>query len=77
MSIKQRIIAVIGLHPLAPRWVKILCLYACVSEIEKEFKSLFAKMDKADFSKITPEQRSELNALVTEMNLKLKKRMGA
>ncbi|HGG5994857.1 TPA: hypothetical protein ACJG4C_003887 [Salmonella enterica subsp. diarizonae serovar 61:r:z53] len=77
MSIKQKIIAAVGLHPLAPRWVKILCLYACASEIEKEFKSMFAKIDKADFSKITPEKRAELNALVTKINLKLKKRMDA
>ncbi|HIB1507782.1 TPA: hypothetical protein ACWV5T_002401 [Salmonella enterica subsp. enterica serovar Muenchen] len=73
MSMKQRVIAAIGLHPLAPRWVKILCLYACISEIEKGFKSTFAKIDKADFSKITPEKREELNALVAKMNLKLKK----
>ncbi|EIZ5130082.1 hypothetical protein MP659_002671 [Salmonella enterica] len=77
MSTKQRVIAAIGLHPLAPRWVKILCLYACISEIEKGFKSTFAKIDKVDLSKITPEKREELNALVAEMNLKLKKRMDA
>ncbi|EAW9078547.1 hypothetical protein AABH71_002083 [Salmonella enterica] len=77
MSMKQRVIAAIGLHPLAPRWVKILCLYACVGEIEKEFKAMFAKIDKADFPKITPEKREELNALVAEMNLKLKKRIDA
>lgn len=77
MSMKQKVIAAIGLHPLAPRWVKILCLYACVGEIEKEFKSMFAKIDKAGFSKITPEKREELNALVADMNLKLKKRIDA
>ncbi|EEE9946912.1 hypothetical protein DJ252_18355 [Salmonella enterica subsp. enterica serovar Uzaramo] len=77
MSTKQRVIAAIGLHPLAPRWVKILCLYACISEIEKGFKSTFAKIDKVDLSKITPEKREELNTLVAEMNLKLKKRMDA
>lgn len=77
MSIKQRVIAAIGLHPLSPRWVKILCLHACCGEIEKEFKSMFAKIDKADPSKITPEKREELNALVAEMNLKLKKRIDA
>lgn len=77
MSMKQRVIVAIGLHPLAPRWVKILCLYACASEIEKGFKSMFAKIDKADPSKITPEKREELNALIAEMNLKLKKRMDA
>lgn len=77
MSTKQRVIAAIGLHPLAPRWVKILCLHACCSEIEKEFKSTFAKIDKVDLSKITPEKREELNTLVAEMNLKLKKRMDA
>lgn len=77
MSMKQRIIAAVGLHPLAPKWVKILCLYVCFSEIEKGFKSAFAEINKRDFSKITPEKREELNALVTEMNLKLKKRMDA
>lgn len=77
MSMKQKVIAAIGLHPLAPRWVKILCLYACVGVIEKEFKSMFAKIDKADFSKITHEKREELNALVADMNLKLKKRIDA
>lgn len=77
MSMKQRVIAAIGLHPLAPRWVKILCLYACVGEIEKEFKSMFAKIDKADFPEITHEKREELNALVTDMNIKLKKRIDA
>ncbi|EIC4353523.1 hypothetical protein LJS80_002276 [Salmonella enterica] len=77
MSMKQRIIAAVGLHPLAPRWVKISCLYACVSEIEKEFKSMFAKIDKANHLEIPQEKRDELNALVTKMNLKLKKRMDA
>ncbi|EHL2771755.1 hypothetical protein KCE64_001654 [Salmonella enterica subsp. enterica serovar Hvittingfoss] len=77
MSMKQRIIAAVGLHPLAPRWVKILCLHACASEIEKGFKSAFAEINKQDFSKITPEKRAELNALVAEMNIKLKKRMDA
>lgn len=77
MSMKQRIIAAVGLHPLAPRWVKILCLHACVSEIGKEWKSMFAKIDKANYSEIPQEKRDELNALVAEMNLKLKKRMDA
>ncbi|ECT1022393.1 hypothetical protein DPO11_20480 [Salmonella enterica] len=77
MSIKRRAIAAIGLHPLAPRWVKILCLYACVGEIEKEFKAAFAKIDNADSLEIPPEKRDELNALIADMKLKTKKRIDA
>lgn len=64
-SLKMKIIAAIGLHPLAPRWIKVVCLQLTMSEIEKGFKRVFRCIDA---SKITQKQRDEINGLIEEMN---------
>ncbi|MEI7410089.1 hypothetical protein [Pectobacterium aroidearum] len=65
MKVKMELLKKIGLHPLCPRWMKILILQLTMNEIESEFKKLFANVDA---SKITPEKREEINALIAKMN---------
>ncbi|MFS7308405.1 hypothetical protein [Rahnella inusitata] len=74
MKLKIRAIKWVSLSPLAPRWLKVLCLQLVMNEIAKGFKSLF---DKADLSSITQEQRDEINKAITKMNLARGKGMEA
>lgn len=64
-SLKIKIIAAIGLHPLAPRWIKVFCLQLMMSEISKGFKRVFSSVDT---SKITQQQRDQINGMIEEMN---------
>lgn len=64
--LKMKIIAAIGLSKFSPRWVKVLCLQLTMGQIESGFKKLFADIDA---SKITPEKREEINALIARMNM--------
>lgn len=64
--LKMKIIAAIGLSKFSPRWVKVLCLQHTMNQIETGFKNLFADFDA---SKITQEQRDEVNALIAKMNM--------
>lgn len=64
--LKMKIIALIGLNKFSPRWVKVLCLQLTMNDIEWRFKKMFADIDT---SKITQEQRDEVNTLIARMNL--------
>lgn len=55
----------IGISPLSPRWLKILCLQLVMNEITSGFKKVFAKVDT---SKITQEQRDDINTLIANIN---------
>lgn len=64
-SLKMRIIAAIGLHPLAPRWVKVFCLQLTMREIEKWFERVFLAIDA---SKTSQQQRDDIDVLIEKMN---------
>lgn len=64
-SIKMKLIKAIGLSPLSPRWLKVLCLQFTCQEIASQFRQAIAK---ADLTKITDEQRAEINRLIERMN---------
>ncbi len=74
MKLKMRLIKSVGMHPLSPRWLKVICLQLVMNEIANSFTSLFAN---ADFSKITQEQRDELNKQIQKMNIARGKGMEA
>ncbi|MEN0577695.1 hypothetical protein AAIG39_01580 [Phytobacter palmae] len=74
MNIKMWFVKKVGLHAMAPRWLKVICLQITMSEIEREINAVFAKVD---LSKITKEQRDSLNAQITKMNLARGKGMKA
>ncbi|MCO7511810.1 hypothetical protein NJH77_21400 [Serratia fonticola] len=63
--LKMKIIASIGIHPLAPRWLKIFCLQLVMGDIARGFKRVFSSVDT---SKITQQQRDEINGLIAKMN---------
>lgn len=64
-SLKMKLVKTIGLSPLAPRWIKVLCLQITCMEISSQFKQAMAKVD---LTKITEEQRAEINRLIERMN---------
>ena len=66
MSMKLKLIKTIGLNPLCPRWLKVLCLQMTMNQIEKMMVSFFKGVD---LSKASPEQRAELQKCVDKMNL--------
>ncbi|EPY8428830.1 hypothetical protein ACXG8O_004030 [Citrobacter youngae] len=74
MKIKLKLLQVVGLNPITPRWLKILCLNLTMNEIEKSMTSFFKGVD---LSKITPEQRASLQACVDRMNLARSKGIDA
>jgi len=65
MDLKMKIIAMVGLSRFSPRWLKVLCLQVTMSRIEKAFRKVFAE---DVLSKITDEQRNEINAMIAKMN---------
>lgn len=64
-SLKMKLVKVIGLSPISPRWLKVLCLQVTCMEIASQFKQAMAKVD---FTKITEERRTEINCLIKRMN---------
>lgn len=64
-SLKMKLVKVIGLSPLTPRWLKVLCLQVTCMEITSQFSKV---MDKVDLTKITEEQIAEINRLRERMN---------
>lgn len=64
-SLKMKLVKVIGLSPISPRWLKVLCLQVTCMEIGSQFKQAMAKVD---LTKITEEQRTEINRLIKRMN---------
>lgn len=64
-SLKMKLVKTIGLSPLTPRWLKVLCLQVTCMEIASQFKQAMAKVD---LTKITEEQRTEINRLIEQMN---------
>lgn len=66
MKLKLKLIKSISLNPLTPRWLKVICLKLVMREIERGFSSLFKGVD---LSKITQEQRDEINKRITKLNL--------
>lgn len=65
MPLKLKFIRAVGLSPFSPRWIKVLCLQLTMGQIESGFKKLLADFD---VSKITQEQRDEVNVLIARMN---------
>ncbi|MGO4744006.1 hypothetical protein [Serratia quinivorans] len=63
--LKMNIIAAIGLCPWSPRWIKILCLQLTMSEVSRGFKRMLSSVDT---SKITQQQRDEINGMIEAMN---------
>lgn len=53
-SIKMRIVKKVGLHPYAPRWLKMYCLNITMRHIYSEFARVIDKMTTA--------RRDEFNA---------------
>ncbi|HHE5697817.1 TPA: hypothetical protein ACPEY2_001707 [Citrobacter amalonaticus] len=66
MNIKMRIIKMVGLSRLSPRWLKILCLQATMNQIQNNVTKIF---ESADLSKMTPEQKRSLQACLDKMNV--------
>lgn len=64
-SLKMKLVKAIGLSPITPRWLKVLCLQITCMEIASQFKQAMAKVD---LTKITQEQRTEINKLIERMN---------
>lgn len=65
MSLKLKLIQVVGTSSFCPRWIKMFLLWRVMSQIEREINRTLAEVD---VSKITPDQRDELNALINRMN---------
>lgn len=65
MDLKMKIIAKVGLSRFTPRWLKVMCLQLTMNRIEKGFRQVILKLD---LSKISDDQRAEINNLVTKIN---------
>lgn len=64
-SMKMKLVKFIGLSPLSPRWLKVICLQVTCMEITSQFKQAMAKVDS---TKIPEEQIAEINRLIERMN---------
>lgn len=65
MNLKLKLIRIVGTSSFCPRRIKMFLLHRVMSLIEREINRTLAG---ADVSKITQEQRDELNVLVNKMN---------
>lgn len=65
MDLKMKIIAKVGMSRFAPRWLKVMCLQLTMNRIEKGFRQVILKLD---LSKISDDQRAEINNLITKIN---------
>lgn len=74
MKLKMRILKVIGTSKLTPRWVKVICLRITMSEIVGEFGRVFKG---ADLSKLSEQQKRELQQSIDRVNLITKKGIDA
>ncbi|NUL35094.1 hypothetical protein [Kosakonia sacchari] len=66
MKLKVRIVSAIGLSRHAPRWLKIMCFQVVMDEVARSIESMFKG---ADFSKLTQEDRDELQKAIDKLNL--------
>ncbi|EAU9424119.1 hypothetical protein EOI87_09825 [Salmonella enterica] len=66
MNLKLKLIQVVGTSSFCPRRIKMFLLWRVMRQVEWEINRTLAE---ADVSKIPPDQRDELNALINRMNI--------
>ncbi|EIW3591214.1 hypothetical protein MC118_002105 [Salmonella enterica] len=63
MSLKLKLIQIVGTSSFCPRWIKMFLLWRVMSQIEREINRTLARVDASK------EQCDELNALINRMNI--------